>query len=135
MTRWAVLPQRACRQMSSFILAWYFVPLGAILPRCREASFSMLLIIGAVAFLVPIIGMTIDAAGLLSLLSNPKSYAVLFGAIVLSKLLCASYWIWQRDQKEIIALTAAKLCKKSVAEITAIIDVLERAHAVRGLCL
>lgn len=73
----------------------------------RNIIFYAIVTIGAVAFLVPpILGMTIDAAGLLSLLSNPKFYAILFGAIVLSRLLCAPYWIWQDDQKKIALLSA-----------------------------
>jgi hypothetical protein len=52
----------------------------------RTVIFYAVVIIGAAAFLVSILGMTIDAAGLLSLLSNPKFGAGLFGAIVLSRL-------------------------------------------------
>ena len=63
----------------------------------RNIIFYAVVIIGAGAFLVPIIGMTIDASGLLSLLSNPKFGFGLFGAIVMSRLFCAPYWIWREQ--------------------------------------
>src|ERR1700730_8219945 len=70
----------------------------------RNIIFYAIVIIGAAAFLVPTLGMTIDTAGLLSLLSNPKFGFGLFGAIVISRILCAPYWIWKDDQKTIAAL-------------------------------
>jgi hypothetical protein len=88
---------RYCRLV--FYAAW-----GHSASLARTIIFYAVVIIGAATFLVPTIGMTINAAGLLSLLSNPKFYAGLFGAIVLSRLLCAPYWIWQDDQTKIAAL-------------------------------
>jgi hypothetical protein len=70
----------------------------------RTIIFYAVVIVGAAAILAPILGMTIDASGLLSLLSNPKFSFGLVVAIVLSRLLCAPYWIWRDDQKTISAL-------------------------------
>jgi len=52
---------------------------------------------GLVIFVMPNFGMTLDATNLISVLSNPEFYAVLFCSIVLIRLLCAPYWIW-RDE-------------------------------------
>ena len=104
---------RYCRLV--FCVAW-----GHSASLARTVIFFAVVIIGAATFIVSIIGMTIDAAGLLSLLSNPTFYAGLFGAIVLSRLLCAPYWIWQNDQKTIVSLdpnAARQRRNKNVAKL------------------
>jgi hypothetical protein len=67
----------------------------------RIIIFYALVIVGTAILLMPIFGMTIDAAGLLALLSNSKFYAILFGTIVMIRLICAPYWIWKEDQNVI----------------------------------
>jgi hypothetical protein len=65
----------------------------------RNIIFYVLVIAGTAILLVPIIGMTIDASGLRALLSNAEFYAILFGSIVLSRLLCAPYWVWKEERE------------------------------------
>jgi len=40
----------------------------------------------------------VDASNLIALLSNPKFYAILFGAIIATRLLCAPYWVWKAEK-------------------------------------
>src|ERR1700693_607560 len=75
----------------------------------RTIIFYTVVIVVAAAFLAPILGMTIDAAGLLSLLSNPEFGVGLFVAVVLSRLLCAPYWIWQEQNAKIAELLKSRL--------------------------
>jgi hypothetical protein len=74
----------------------------------RNTIFYAVVIVGAAIFLAPILGMTIEAAGLLSLLRNPTFYAGLFGAIILSRLFCAPYWIWREQQVKIATVMRAE---------------------------
>jgi hypothetical protein len=46
---------------------------------------------------MPRFGMTIDASHLLAVLSNPKFYAILFGSIILFRLVCAQYLVWAEE--------------------------------------
>lgn len=65
----------------------------------QAINFFVLVIIGAAISVVAGFGMAIDASELLALLSNPKFYAILFGSIVLLRLLCAPYWIWKEERE------------------------------------
>jgi len=60
--------------------------------------FFIFVIAGAAILLMPRFGMTFDASGLAAMLSNPTFYAILFGSVVLVRLVCAPYWIWKEER-------------------------------------
>jgi hypothetical protein len=91
-------------ELASLLWASWTIPRLVFCAAWRDSSswaqaiiFFIFVIVGA-ASLVPSFGMTIDASGLLALLGNPKFFAILFGAIVLTRLLCAPYWIWSEER-------------------------------------
>jgi hypothetical protein len=61
--------------------------------------FLVFVIIGAAIWLLPIFGMTVNASALLNILVSPKFYAILFGSVILVRLICAPYWIWKVERE------------------------------------
>lgn len=60
--------------------------------------FFTLVIAGVATLLVPNFGMTIDTIDLVNILKTPEIYAILFGSIVLVRLICAPYWVWSEER-------------------------------------
>ena len=91
------------------LVVWTAVRHSASL--ARSIIFFVLAFTGATILLMPRLGMTVDASGLKTLLSDPTFYAILFGLIVAMRLICAPYWIWcdQRDAKKKADLEIARL--------------------------
>lgn len=87
---------------SWFIFAWFFGPLSATRHQWRRPFFSfssLSWIMGAAIWLLPKFGMTINSSALLAVLNNPQFYAILFGSIVIVRLICAPYWV-RKDERD-----------------------------------
>jgi hypothetical protein len=66
--------------------------------RAQAVIFIIIVIMGAASWLLPSLGMTIDASSLLALLTSSKFYAFLFVALILVNLICAPYWVWKGER-------------------------------------
>ncbi len=88
--------------------------------------FVALAVVGAAILLAPQFGVSVDNSALTTLIADPKVYAILFGSVILTRLLCAPYWVW-RDERN-TARSAASNRGMSVREISAIS---EQASAIR----
>jgi hypothetical protein len=60
--------------------------------------FFAFVIAGVATLLVPNFGMTIDMTDLVNILKTPAIYAILFGSIILVRLICAPYWVWREER-------------------------------------
>jgi hypothetical protein len=89
--------------------------------------FLALALIGTVILVVPYFGMTLDASSLLKLIADPRLIAILLGSVVVTRLLCAPYWVWRDERKAVAA--AASRGGMGMREIMALY---EHASAIRG---
>lgn len=110
-----------------------FLPVGSMGRALRHSAdwaqaiiFIALAAVGAAILLTPKFGVSVDVSALTTLMTDPKVYATLFGSVILTRLLCAPYWVW-RDERN-AARSAASNRGMSVREISAIS---EQASAIR----
>ena len=82
--------------------------------------------VGAAILFAPQLGVNMDDSAVAALMTDPKVYAILFGSVILTRLLCAPYWVW-RDERMPQGLRRG-IRGMSVREISAIS---EQASAIR----
>jgi hypothetical protein len=68
----------------------------------QAVLFLIFVAIGAAILVLPNFGMTINPSSL-TILADPKFYAVLFGSIVIVRLVCAPFWVWKAERKARLA--------------------------------
>jgi hypothetical protein len=90
--------------------------------------FFILVIIGAAIWLLPIFGMTVNSSALLSIFAVPQFYAILFGSIVIVRLICAPYWVWKAERIKIIELEAKLRTPENEIERRDALEIFAREH-------
>jgi hypothetical protein len=89
--------------------------------------FVVLAGIGALSFSLHSLGLEANTSDIVALLGEPRFYAILFGAVILTRLLCAPYWVW-RDERNRASEAIAQRSGMSMREIIALN---EHAAAIR----
>jgi hypothetical protein len=65
----------------------------------QTISFFIMVAIGTARIVMPKFGMILEPSKLLGVLSDPVFYAILFGSIVVVRLICAPYWVWKEERE------------------------------------
>jgi hypothetical protein len=60
--------------------------------------FLALAAIGTAILFASFLGIEVNAQGLVALLGDPRFYAVLFGSVIITRLMCAPYWVWKAER-------------------------------------
>ena len=94
--------------------------------------FLVFVIIGAAIWFLPMFGMTVNSSALLDILGAPQFYAILFGSVVIMRLICAPYWVWKAE-REARLLAEAKFDKRARVllddQISLLVFALQRLRA------
>jgi hypothetical protein len=99
-----------------FIGYFRLVFLAALSSSVARANFIIsviIVIVGAAIWLVPSVGMTIDASELMTMLRSPAFLAMMVGLVILFRLVCAQYWVWTEEH------AARAKAESQVAELSA----------------
>jgi hypothetical protein len=68
------------------------------LDLAQTIIFLALAAVGIAIFVASFLGIDVNARGLVALLGDPRFYAVLFGCVILTRLICAPYWVWKAER-------------------------------------